>query len=180
MLTDTADVVIAPRVEEVQGLWLVLRVWGGKEHAVADAIAGTGIGFYLPCVKQTRVYAKRKVVADVPVFKGYVFAATAHDGELYDLRGLRYVIDHQAVPSYQQAKLVRQLASLQLTLDHDPYLDASDWRQEGVPVRVKSGPLATVEGRIVKRRGHDVLLVGVHILGREVEIDIDAKDLEPI
>lgn len=180
MLTATPDVVTAPRVDAISGDWLVLRVWGGKEHAVADGIAETGIGHFLPCVKQTRVYPKRKVVADVPVFKGYVFAATTDRGQLYDLRALRYVIDHQPVPSYQQAKLVRQLASLQITLEHDPYLDADDWRQEGVPVRVKSGPLTSCEGQIIKRRERHILLVGVQLLGRVVEIEVEPEQLEPL
>jgi transcription antitermination factor NusG len=49
----------------------------------------------------------------------------------------------------------------------------------GRRVRVKSGPLAGVEGTILRRKGKMRLVVSVEAIQRSIIFDLDATDLEP-
>jgi NADH:ubiquinone oxidoreductase subunit K len=47
-------------------------------------------------------------------------------------------------------------------------------------VRVRSGPLAGVEGILVRRKNAARFVISVDLIARSVALDIDALDLEPM
>ena len=61
-----------------------------------------------------------------------------------------------------------------LTVDQFPGL------RRGRRCRVRSGPLADMEGRIERRAGRTRFVVNVDILGQAAAVEIDADMLEPI
>ena len=50
----------------------------------------------------------------------------------------------------------------------------------GDSVRIKSGPMAGLEGRVIHRRGKTRLLVAVKMLHQGVSLEIDDFQLEPL
>ena len=59
-------------------------------------------------------------------------------------------------------------------LEPYPYL------KEGQRVRMRSGPLAGVEGVLKQRRGHHILVLSVDILQQGASARVDASEVEPV
>ncbi len=167
-------------VVEITGTWCVLSVVPQREAKVASRLRDADISHYLPCVKTRRIYAKRKVEVEVPIYQEYVFACYADEKEYGRIHETKQVIRIIPVHRFDQDELVAQLAGLERLLEHDPWLDVTDWQREGRKVKVIRGPLLGIEGRIIKRRDRDVLMVGVEMFGQCVELDVDSVDVEPI
>ncbi len=158
----------------------MLSVAPQRESRVAGALAEHGIGHYLPQINVRRVYASKKITVERPIYEGYLFACYANDYERGLIMDAKHLIDVLPVHRMDQEGLVSQLAALELALAHDPWLDVVDWQKEGRAVQVVRGPLLGLEGKIIKRRGRDVLMVGVEMFGQCVELNIDAVDVSPL
>jgi transcription antitermination factor NusG len=55
-----------------------------------------------------------------------------------------------------------------------PYLKA------GAKVRIKSGPMAGLQGILLRRKGKPRVVVSVDLIMRSIAIDVDASQVEPI
>jgi transcriptional antiterminator RfaH len=160
------------------GKWAVFEVRTSAELSIVEALRSQGFSATCPFSLTRRIYRRRAETVRSPIYPGYVFAAFHDEVERHAIRMTRGVVKTLLVHETQQDALVRQLASLERMLSTDPYLEALDWARDGVPVRVISGPLVGVSGRIIRRRDHDVLIVGVETLGRVVECEIDRACIE--
>lgn len=167
-------------IASISGTWVVVCTAPQREKATCQRLYDQGIGHYLPTVKIRRRYASKSLDVESPLYPTYLFATYTNADDyalLLDTQGVSGILPIHAA---DQAKLVTQLSSLQTALNHDPYLDTSDWCVEGRRVVVVRGPMKNVEGRVIQRRGRDVLLVGIELLGRVVELNVDPLDCEPI
>jgi transcription antitermination factor NusG len=55
-----------------------------------------------------------------------------------------------------------------------PYLTA------GAKVRIKSGPMAGLQGILLRKKGKPRVVVSVDLIMRSIAIDVDASQVEPI
>jgi transcription antitermination factor NusG len=55
-----------------------------------------------------------------------------------------------------------------IRIEPHPFLRCGDW------VQVKSGPLADVEGILLRKKGSCRLIVSMHLLGKSVAVEVDA------
>jgi transcription antitermination factor NusG len=69
---------------------------------------------------------------------------------------------------------VKKLIETQFVVDPYPAL------KEGTLCRVRSGPLAGLEGRVDRRKNPTRLVIQVSILGQGAAVEIDAELLESI
>jgi transcription antitermination factor NusG len=167
-------------IASVLGTWGVVRTRGSAEDAVADRLAKIGANVYLPRVS-VRIVRKGKAVTERrAIYPTYVFAAWETEYDRHEVRRTRDVLDILPVHERDQARLVRDLSSLEATLAVDDCLDVDDWARAGVLVEVVAGPLTGVMGKVSKRRNRDVLEVGVLMFNQAVTVTIDVKNCRPI
>ena len=76
------------------------------------------------------------------------------------------------LPQHEIEKL-RQGVTGRVRMEPHPYLQA------GRRVRVRSGPVAGLEGILVRRKEGARLVVSIEILMRAVAMEIDEADVEP-
>ena len=69
--------------------------------------------------------------------------------------------------------MLRQVTDVSRAEPH-PFLNAGD------PVRIVAGPLAGLEGILIRRKQEFRLVLSVHIIMRSVAIEISEFDIEPI
>jgi len=50
----------------------------------------------------------------------------------------------------------------------------------GAKVRIRSGPLAGLQGILLRRKGKPRVVVSVDLIMRSIAIDIDATEIEPL
>ena len=66
---------------------------------------------------------------------------------------------------------IRQLVESELSYDPCPFV------KEGEMVKVVSGPLKGVIGRLVRKGAHARLVLSVDLIGQAVSVEVDAADV---
>jgi transcriptional antiterminator NusG len=166
-----------------EATWHVLWTHSHCEQLVCDQLSAKGFHPFLPQVEVWSVRAGRRRLINAPMFPGYLFLNDAVDKqrhiEVCKARGLARILgegwDRLAVVSEAEIAAIRQLAASRVPVFAHPYL------REGRRVRIVSGPLADVEGILVKARPEKGLLVlSVHILQRSVAVEVDGAQVVPV
>jgi transcription termination/antitermination protein NusG len=156
--------------------WHVLWTHSHCEQLVYDQLAAKGFDPFLPKMDVwSRMGGARRLIR-VPMFPGYLFLRHAMDKpgylEVCKVRSLVRILGErwdrlEAVPGGEIEAIQRVLeAGFQVT--PHPYLRA------GQRVRITRGPLADVEGILVRAKPNKGLLVlSVDLLQKAVAVEVD-------
>lgn len=156
--------------------WHVLWTRSNCEQLVYDQLAAKGFHLFLPKVdawERRRGFQHR---SRVPMFRGYLFLHHAMDKpgyiEVCKATGLVRVLGErwdrlEVVPDTEIEAIQHIVMSGLPTLAY-PYL------REGQRVRIKDGPLADVEGLLVRGKPNKgLLVVSIDMLRRSVAVEVD-------
>lgn len=134
------------------------------------------VPFYAPLVKRRlRSPGGRVRFSYAPLFPGYVFANVDDDQRR---KALATNTVARWLPVADPAGLVADLRSIKRLVDADRPLTPEARLEAGQDVRVRSGALEGIEGKVVKRRGGQRLVVAVRFLNQGVSIELEDVDLE--
>ncbi|HEX8522075.1 MAG TPA: transcription termination/antitermination NusG family protein [Tepidisphaeraceae bacterium] len=157
--------------------WHLLHTSSRQEKILAETCAAMGVCHFLPLVRKTRYYGKRKATIEVPLFPSYLFLlAPAEDVFQADRTG-RVA---QIIPVPDQQQLDHELRNLYLALSNSAELDPFPMLKRGVRVEVRSGPFRGLQGVIEDRSRADRLYLKVDMLGTAARMQIDAALLDPL
>ena len=167
--------------ESVMPRWRVLWTHSNCEQLVYDQLAAKGFDLFLPTVEAWSRRGGVRRLARVPMFGGYLFLRHAMDKasylEVYKARGLARILgerwDRLAVVPDSEIQAIQRLIDSGHAILSYPYL------QQGQRVRIRRGPMADVEGILVRvnpRKG--LLVVSVNLLQRSVAVHLDCTMLE--
>jgi transcriptional antiterminator RfaH len=148
-----------------------------QEKALAADLLAYEVPFYLPLMKKTRVYGKRKLASLLPVFPSYVFFYATEDERLRALQTNRI---SQVLSVPDSTHLHCDLIRLEQLIASGVPLTVESRLTTGHRVRIRSGPLAGLEGTVLRRRQTTRLLVSVDFLQRGASMAIDDYLLERI
>lgn len=162
--------------------WHVLWTRSHCEQLVHDQLAAAGFRLFLP---RLAVWSRRRDarhLVPAPMFPGYLFLRHAMDKESYvavrKARGLVAILGSRwdqldAVPDAEVDALARVDRARLPAMPH-PYL------QEGRRVRITDGPLADVEGLLVRvNAGKGFLVLSVNLLKRSIAVQVDCTRVAP-
>ena len=167
--------------ESVAPHWRVLWTHSNCEQLVYDQLAAKGFDLFLPTVQAWSRRGGVRRLARTPMFGGYLFLRHAMDKasylEVYKARGLVRILgerwDRLAVVPDSEIEAIQTLIHSGHAILPYPYL------QQGQRVRIRRGPMADVEGILVRvnpRKG--LLVVSVNLLQRSVAVHLDCTMLE--
>ena len=111
----------------------------------------------------------------VPLFPGYVFSLVDDSQRRIALASNTIA---RCLPIVDAAEFVADMRGIKRLIDDDRPLTPEARLESGQPVRVRSGPLAGLEGTVVKRRGEQRLVVAVRFLNQGASIELEDVDLE--
>ena len=130
---------------------------------------------YLPLRRETKIYQRRKVTVEKPVFPGYIFVSYDRDGRLELLKTNNIV---RILESPDERNLLHELEQIQKALSVDATLGAVAALKKGRHVRITGGPFMGVEGLIQDLKGGAKVLLNVDMIGRAVAVEVDRDFLE--
>lgn len=157
--------------------WIVFHTKPRQEKAFARDLVNFKIPFFLPLTPKTNLIRGRKVHSYVPIFGGYVFLYVDESQRTKSLSTNRVA---STLPVEDQVRLVSDLRNIQQLIATDAPLTVESRLVAGQKVRIKSGPMAGLEGVVEKRRAKSVLYVAVTMLQQCARMEIDDYLLEPI
>jgi len=76
--------------------------------------------------------------------------------------------------SEEEVDAIRQMIESKVLVEPHPFLKTGDW------IRVKGGPLAGIEGILVRKKNQWRLVVSVELLQKSVAVEVDAAEVERV
>jgi len=156
--------------------WHVLHVRPRCEKKVAEYCSLHRIEHYLPLREETKVYQRRKVTVNKPVFPGYVFVVFAEQDRVLVLKSNQIV---RILDVLDQERLIHELDQIRLALQVDKTLGACAMFEKGRRVRILSGPFQGLEGVVETVRGKTRVLLTIEMIGQAIALDVGTEMLEP-
>jgi transcription antitermination factor NusG len=164
---------------QVEPRWYAVYTRANHERQVAAQLACRGVENFLPQYESTRKWKDRKVRLSLPLFPGYLFVHTALRDRIHVLQvpGVARLVGFAgrpaAVPEAEFLK-IREFLNRGFRAEPHPYLTA------GIRVRVRTGPLAGMQGIIVRRKNRTRLVVSLELIQRAMAVEMDEADAEAI
>ena len=156
--------------------WIAFYTLSRREKDLMRKLEAASIPFSAPLVKRRlRSPGGRTRISHVPLFPGYVFSFVDDEQRRAALATNTIA---RWLPIPDAAAFVDDLRSIKRLIDTDRPLTPEALLEPGQPVRVRSGPLAGLEGTVVKRRGEQRLVVAVRFLNQGASIELEDVDLE--
>ncbi|HEU4685236.1 MAG TPA: UpxY family transcription antiterminator [Nitrospira sp.] len=159
--------------------WYAVRTKSRHEKVVRDQLAGQGLEPLLPTVKRRSQWKDRKQEIEVPLFSGYCFVRFATEQKLPVLKttGVVDIVGGgsrpEPIPEDEIAALQKLMQTV-LPYDPHPYL------HEGMLVEVVRGPLAGVQGLLLRKEKRHRLILGVRLIQQAAAVEIDVRDVVPV
>jgi transcription antitermination factor NusG len=159
--------------------WYAVRTKSKHEAAAASYLRGRGLEEFFPTYQCRRVWSDRVKVIDTPLFPGYLFCRFDEQAMLPVLEapGVVHVVGFGGKPAAvpeEEVAAVRKLARSGLPASPCPYL------REGMQVRIRSGPMQGVEGRLTKIKSKFRFVLSVDMLQRSVAVEVDPETVEAL
>jgi len=159
--------------------WYAAYTSANHEKRVAQQLIVRSVEHFLPVYASVRRWKDRRVTLQLPLFPGYVFVRLALRDRLQVLcvPGVARLVGFNGLPSAlpeEEIVAIKESLACGLRAEPHPYL------RMGRRVRVMGGPMAGMQGILVRRKGKLRVVVSVDQIQRSVAIEVDASEIAPV
>jgi len=157
--------------------WFAAYTCARHEKSVAEQLAVREVEHFLPLYGAARKWKDRRVTLLMPLFPGYVFVRLALRDRMrvQQIPGVARLVGFNGHPSVlpdEDIEMLRCGLARGLCAEPHPYLTV------GKRVRLKEGPLAGMQGILMRRKGNFRVVISIDLIQRAVAVDADSVDVE--
>jgi transcription antitermination factor NusG len=161
--------------------WFAAYTCARHEKSVVQHLEARAVEHFLPLYTSVRRWQNRSVQLELPLFPGYVFVRIALCLRLRVLEapGVVRLVGFNGQPYPLEE---REIESLRRGIMNDsrvepyPYSNLS----AGSRVRIKSGPLAGAEGKLIRKKNSYRVVLSLDLIARAAAVEVDSADIERI
>lgn len=170
---------LAPPDLQAAFRWYAVYTRSRHEKRVKRQVEGKSLECFLPTYESIHHWNDRNAVVSLPLFPGYLFVRIrlADRMQVVAVPGVVDLVGVHGRPSPipdEEIVPLRDCFTRQIGMEPHPYLVA------GRCVRIKKGPLAEMEGILVRRKGQFRLVLSVNLISRSVAVEVDVNDVAPV
>jgi transcriptional antiterminator RfaH len=155
--------------------WWVAHTKSRNEKALAQDLIGKNISYFLPMSWRAHRRKGRTFRSLLPLFSGYLFFCGQENQRIEVLRTNRVA---NLIEVKNQRKLVAELLQVEQALRAGAPLLPHKYIKAGQLCRVIAGPLADLQGIIVKTKGSARLVLQIDMLGQATSAEVDTDMIE--
>jgi transcription antitermination factor NusG len=165
----------------IRAPWFAIQTRYRYEQRIANDLSAKGLENYLPTLSEVHEGKDRKKSVNMPAFGGYLFATFEPT-----LRNRVRVLETTGVirllgnPGQPEAVPEVEIESLQLSLNSGADCIRHPFLATGTLLRIQHGPLAGLEGRLVRTANALRLVVCVASVGQAIAVEVAREDVSPI
>jgi transcription antitermination factor NusG len=159
------------------GRWCVYHVRPRSEKTVARRLRSRGIAHFLPQYERRRRYQRRLVCSYLPLFPGYIFVV-GNDNDLEKTIELKELVSSLKVDD--QTQFESELRNIHLLLRAGLPVTREERLQPGAQAKIVSGPLAGLQGQVIKNRHGLKFVLRVQFLQQGVSVEVDGSMIEAL
>jgi transcription antitermination factor NusG len=159
--------------------WMAIRVRSRFEKIAAEALRQKGYEYFLPLYRSTRVWSDRTKRLDLPLFPGYLFCrfSVRNRVPVLESPGVMHIVGIGKTPIPVDDG---EIAALQKIVHSGLPLAPCEFLQLGQRVRIRSGPLADVQGILVDVRKRHRIVISISLLRRSVLVELDREAVSSV
>lgn len=159
--------------------WYAVYTRHQHEKSVAENLAGRGVEVFLPVYESLRQWNDRRKRLSLPLFPCYVFFRGSREPRVKVLStpGVHSIVGFAGQPAAIENS---QIDAIRLAVESHYRIEPHPFLQKGDRVRVRVGPLAGVEGILLRKRGFDRLILSAELLQKSVSVEVDICSIERV
>ena len=159
--------------------WFAVYTSSRREKWVAKQLCERGIESFLPLVEKAHHWSRRSAVhLQLPLFPNYLFVRITSPQRISVLQvpGVLGIVGRGSIPyPLPEAEIDMLRTSVEVgKVEPHPYLT------QGERVRIQAGPMAGMEGILLRKKNDLRLILTLDLIQRSVAVEIDADDVEPV
>ena len=167
----------AERASVAVPVWYAVYTRSRFEQVVQRQLDLKEINSFLPLYSRISQWKDRKREVYLPLFPGYLFVQIDASKRLVVRKtvGVVNIVGNADGPlevSEQQIVAIRTFIEKGLRCDPHPYLKV------GKKVRVSEGPLAGLEGLLVRKKNRSLFVISVEMIQRSVSVELESWKIE--
>ncbi len=165
--------------QELNHEWYAVCTRHQHEKSAARILEYKDLEVFLPLYKARHRWKDRIKEVSVPLFPGYLFVRDGFKRWLAILTtpGVSSIVSSGGQPvaiPFSEIEGVKRVVGSTLRVEPHPFLKSGDL------IRIKCGPIAGVEGILIRHKNGARLVLSVAMLGKSAAVEIDAADVERI
>jgi transcription antitermination factor NusG len=168
---------VSPSPEPDDMKWYAVYTCVRHEKRVAEQMEQRQLRSFLPLYRALHRWKDRRKEVEMALFPGYVFVQMdlQHRLRVIEIPSVVHLVCFQGKPTplpRVEIEGLRRGALGRVRMEPHPYLQA------GRRVRMRSGPVAGLEGILLRRKEGARLVVSIEMLMRAVAVEVDEADVE--
>jgi transcription antitermination factor NusG len=161
--------------------WYAAYTCARHEKSVVQHFEARAVEHFLPLYTSMRSWQNRRVQLELPLFPGYVFVHIALGVRLrvLEVPGVVNLVGFNGRPypvEEREIESLRRGTMNALKIEPYPYLNLS----VGSRVRIKSGPLAGMEGKLTRKKNTYRVVLSLELIAQSAAVEVDSADIERI
>lgn len=159
--------------------WYAVYTRHQHEKTVAENLQGRGFEIFLPVYEALRQWNDRQKRLSMPLFPCYVFFRSNFERRTKVLTspGVHSIVGFAGQPASIETS---EIDALRLAVESRLRVEPHHFLRHGDQVRVKFGPLAGIEGILIRKRSFTRLILSAELLQKSVSVEVDASCIERI
>jgi len=165
--------------EYLESHWYAAYTNPRHEKRVAQQMERNRIDYFLPLYRSVRRWKDRRKELELPLFPGYVFVHMALKDRLHVLQlpGVVHFVSFYGKPAPLPNS---EIEALRDGLTGKTFAKPHPYLKVGRRVRVCGGPMAGLEGVLLRRKDKFRVVLSIHLIQRSVAVEVDQTEVEPI
>jgi transcription antitermination factor NusG len=168
-----------PVADQKEPHWFAAYTCANHEKRAAEHFYARELEHFLPLYTSLRKWKDRRVQLEMPLFPGYIFVRIEPAARLrvLEIPGVVRLVGFNGQPYPLPDNEIESLRAAVLQgsrIEPHPYL------RVGSSVRIKSGPLAGVQGKLVRKKNIYRVVLSLDLIARSAVVEVDAADVERI
>jgi transcription antitermination factor NusG len=159
--------------------WYAVHTYANHEKNVRRQLEFRSICSFLPLYERISRWKDRRVKLELPLFSGYIFVRMALSQKLPVLQtpGVVRMVGFNGIPAPLADD---EIEAIRTGLDSKLFVEPHPFLTVGRRVRIKSGPLAGLQGILVRKRGSFRFVISLDLIERSIAADVDGADIVPL
>lgn len=157
--------------------WYAAYTRARHEKVIAEQLSQRCVERFLPLYETVHRWKDRKVRTQLPLFPSYIFVRVALRDQLRVLQipGVVRLVSFNGCPI---ALLDEEVQALQRGLSSGLRVAPHPYLTVGRRVRVKSGPLCGLTGKLVRRKSNWRIVISVESIMRSISAEVSLDEIE--
>jgi transcription antitermination factor NusG len=166
-----------PPPTEVDLRWYALYIQSNHEKKIEEHLRRRGIEVFLPLYSAPKRWKNRTTVRlQLPLFPNYIFVKILRRDSA---RVLKVPMVYSIIGNGREALPDAEIEALRSGL-HLRQVDPCPYVKAGARARIRSGPLAGLEGIVVRKDDGLRVVLSIDLIMQSVAVHVDANELEPL